>query len=210
VYVDYTSDVGTLMLGRERYVSLLHDQRVDTFEVMLHDPRDMLKVRRQIFASISGQHDLNVLTSGEFRNELMKTTEAIFGLVRALELVALIVAVLGIVNAQFANVLDRRRELAVLRALGMLRKQLTKMIVFEATLVGAVGTLAGILLGLMFGHLLLAHINLVQTGWHFPYRVSLRAITEVLVLTIPAAALAGLYPALAAARAQVTEGLESE
>jgi putative ABC transport system permease protein len=210
VYVDYTSDVGTLLLGRERYVSLLHDDRVDTFEVLLRDARDALKVRRQIFASAGTGHDLNILTSGEFRSELLKTTEGIFGLVRALELVGLIVAVLGIINAQFANVIDRRRELAVLRALGMLRRQLTRMIVIEALWVGAVGTLAGILLGFVFGHLTLAHINLVQTGWYFPYRISLRAIGEVLVVTIPAAALAGLYPALVAARAQVTEGLESE
>jgi len=210
VYVDYTSDVGTLLLGRERYVSLLKDDRVDTFEVMLRDARDALAVRRQIFAMVGKDHDLNVLTSGEFRGELLKTTEGIFGLVRALELVGLIVAVLGIINAQFANVIDRRRELAVLRALGMLRRQLVRMIVIEAVLVGAVGLLAGILLGLVFGHLTLAHINLVQTGWYFPYRVSLNAIAEVLVLTIPAAALAGLYPALAAARSQITEGLESE
>jgi len=210
VYVDYTSDVGTLLMGHERYVSMLKDDRVDTFEVVLRDPRDALAVRRQIFASAGKGHDLNVLTSGEFRGELLKTTEGIFGLVRALELVGLVVAVLGIINAQFANVIDRRRELAVLRALGMLRRQLTRMIVIEAVLVGMVGLLAGILLGLVFGHLTLAHINLVQTGWYFPYRLSLRAIGEVLLLTIPAAALAGLYPALAAARAQVTEGLESE
>jgi putative ABC transport system permease protein len=210
VFIDYTSDVGTLMLARDRYIALMHDERVDTFEVMLQDPKRVLEVRREILASVSGRHDLNALTSGEFRAQLMLTTEGIFGLVRALELVALIVAVLGIVNAQLANVLDRLRELAVLRALGMLRRQLTKMIVIEAALVGGVGTLAGILLGFMFGHLLLAHINLVQTGWYFPYRVSLRAILEVLVLTLPAAALAGLYPALAAARLPVTEGLESE
>lgn len=210
VYVDYTSDVGTLLLSRERYVSLLKDERVDTFEVVLHDPRQAFEVRRQILAGVGKDHDLNVMTSADFRGELLQTTDSIFGLVRALELVGLIVAVLGIVNAQFANVIDRRRELAVLRALGMLRKQLTRMIVMEAVWVGAIGALAGILLGLVFGHLMLAHINLVQTGWYFPYSVSVRAIVEVLVLTIPAAALAGLYPALTAARAPVTEGLESE
>jgi putative ABC transport system permease protein len=210
IQVNYTSDVGSLLISRERYISLFHDDRVDTFELILRDPKQVLEVRSKIFASVGADHDLNVLTSGEFRGMLMKTTEGIFGLVRALELVALIVAVLGIVNAQFANVLDRRRELAVLRALGMLRRQLSRLVVFEAALVGAVGTLAGILLGLMFGHLLLAHINLVQTGWHFPYQVSWRAIGEVLVLTIPAAALAGLYPAFAAARMHITEGLESE
>jgi putative ABC transport system permease protein len=130
--------------------------------------------------------------------------------VRALELVALIVAVLGIVNTQFANVLDRFRELAVLRAVGMLRRQLRRMVVIEAALVGAVGTLAGVLLGLAFGHLLLDHVNLVQTGWYFPYRLSLGSIVEVSCLTIPASALAGLYPASAAARLEITEALESE
>lgn len=215
VYIDYTSDVGTALLAREHYVRLFRDQRVDTFEVLLHDPEEAPKLRRKIFEVMSSSRgqstqDLNVLTSGEFRAALNQTTEGIFGLVRALELTALIVAVLGIINAQFANVLDRTREIAVLRALGMLRKQLTRMVVIEATLVGSIGTLAGILLGLMLGHLLLAHINLVQTGWYFPYRVSLRAILEVSVLTIPAAALAGLYPATSAARMSVTEGLESE
>jgi putative ABC transport system permease protein len=118
--------------------------------------------------------------------------DGIFGLVRALELVALIVAVLSIVNAQCANVLERSREIAVLRALGMLRKQLVYMVVIEAAMVGAIDTLAGIRLGLAFGHLLLAHINLVQTGWYLPYRVSPRAIAAVICLTVPAAALAGL------------------
>jgi putative ABC transport system permease protein len=210
VLVDYTSDVGTLFFDRATYVKVFGDTRVDTYELHLRDPRTAEAVRRRIHAAAADNDDLHVLTSREFRSEINATTASIFSLVRALELVALIVAVLGIVNAQFANVLDRIRELAVLRAVGMLRRQLRRMVVIEAALVGGVGTLAGVLLGLGFGQLLLDHINLVQTGWYFPYRLSFASLVEVSCLTIPASALAGLYPASVAVKLDITDALESE
>jgi putative ABC transport system permease protein len=210
VYVDYTSDVGTLLFDRATYVKLFHDDRVDTYELYLHDHTKAQEVRRAIY-NLAGEHnDLNVLTSGEFRAAISNTTAGIFGLVRVLELVALIVAVLGIINTQYANVLDRSRELAVLRALGMLQKQLRRMVVIEAALVGAVGSSAGVVLGLLFGHVLINHINLVQTGWYFPFRLSLGSIAEATLLTTGAAALAGMYPAAEAARLNIAQSLASE
>ncbi|MET0387184.1 MAG: FtsX-like permease family protein [Polyangiales bacterium] len=210
VFVDYTSDVGSVLFERSHYMQIFRDTRVDTYELHLNDPRQVEATRREVNRRYSEKLDLFVLTNGEFRAEVRHTTDQIFSLVRALELVALVVAVLGIINTQLANVLDRVREIGVLRALGMLRRQASRMIVIEATLVGAIGTLAGILLGISLGDVLLNHINLVQTGWYFPYRLSLGAIVEVTCLTIPAAAVAGLYPARAATRLVVTEALEYE
>jgi putative ABC transport system permease protein len=210
VFIDYTSDVGSVLFDRPTYVETFGDTRVDTYELHLRDPTQAEPVRRLINERYASKLDLFVLTNREFRDEVNHTTEQIFSLVRALELVALIVAVLGIINAQLANVLDRVRELGVLRALGMLRRQVSRMVVVEATLVGALGTLAGVLLGLALGDVMLNHINLVQTGWYFPYRLSWGAIAEVTLLTVPAAALAGLYPARAAARLVVTEALDYE
>jgi putative ABC transport system permease protein len=210
VFVDYTSDMGSVCFDRSTYIEVFQDSRVDTYELHLHNPAASESVRQQIHARFGESYDLFVLTNREFRSEVRQTTDQIFSLVRALELVALIVAVLGIINAQLANVLDRVREIGVLRALGMLRKQVSRMIVIEAVLVGVVGTLAGILLGAALGYVLLNHINLVQTGWHFPYHLSWGAIVEVCCLTVPAAALAGLYPARAASRLVVTDALEYE
>jgi len=210
VFIDYTSDVGSVLFERSTYVDIFGDSRVDTYELHLQDPAQSEALRRTINERFADRLDLFVLTNREFRGEVNHTTEQIFSLVRALELVALIVAVLGIINAQLANVLDRVRELGVLRALGMLRRQVSRMVVVEAALVGALGTAAGVLLGVALGDVLLNHINLVQTGWYFPYRLSWGAIAEVTCLTVPAAALAGLYPARAAARLVVTEALDYE
>jgi putative ABC transport system permease protein len=210
VFIDYTSDFGSVLFDRRHYIATFHDSRVDTYELHLQNHADTERVRRIVNQRYAATHDLFVLTNREFRSEVSHTTDQIFSLVRALELVALIVAVLGIVNAQLANVLDRVREIGVLRALGMLRRQTSRMVVIEAVLLGAFGTLAGIALGSALGNVLLNHINLVQTGWYFPYRLSFGAIAEVLCVTIPAAALAGLYPARAAAQLVVTEALEYE
>lgn len=210
VYVDYTSDVGTLLFSRDTYVRMFRDDRIDTYELYLHANATPEDVRREVLALAGDSYDLNVLTSGEFRAAINDTTSGIFGLVRALELVALIVAVLGILNTQYANILDRNRELAVLRAIGMLRGQLKHMVVIEAALVGVIGSFAGVVLGLAYGHLLLAHINLVQTGWYFPFRLSLGSIVEATTLTIAAAALAGLYPASKAAQLNIVAALSAE
>jgi putative ABC transport system permease protein len=199
-----------LLFDRATYSALFHDERVDTYELYLHDHAQAAQVRRHIY-ELAGEHnDLNILTSAEFRNAINDTTAGIFALVRMLELVALIVAVLGIINTQYANVLDRNRELAVLRALGMLRSQLRRMVVIEAALVGAVGSCAGVVLGLAFGHVLIKHINLVQMGWYFPFRLSLASIAEATLLTTVAAALAGIYPATAAANLNIARSLASE
>jgi putative ABC transport system permease protein len=210
VLVDYTSDVGSLLIDRPTYIATFHDSRVDTYELHLHKREDAERVRRRVNSEFGVTHDLFVLTNREFKAEVQQTTDQIFSLVRALELVALIVAVLGIVNAQLANVLDRVREIGVLRALGMLRKQVSRIVVIEAGLVGCIGTLAGVLLGMGLAVVLLDHVNLVQTGWYFPYHLSISAIVEVSVLTLPAAALAGFYPAREAARLVVTDALEYE
>jgi putative ABC transport system permease protein len=210
VFVDYTSDIGSVLMERRLYVSAFLDARVDTYELYLRKSADTEQVRRRINAQFGENHDLFVLTNGELRAEVNQTTGQVFSLVHALELVALIVAVLGIINAQLASVLERVREIGVLRALGMRRAQVSRMVVIEAGLVGGIGTLAGVLLGLVLGQLLLDHINLLQTGWYFPYRVPLTTIAEVTALTLPAAALAGFYPAREAARLVVTDALEYE
>lgn len=210
VLVDYTSDVGTVVLERDVFIEAFKDARVDTYELHLKPGSDPEATRRTVDARYGAQRDLFVLTNGEFRDEVNKTTEQVFTLMRALELIALLVAVLGIVNAQLANVLDRIREIGVLRALGMLRRQARRMIVIEASLIGAIGMVAGVIVGSANGYLLLAHINLVQTGWYFPYRISPFSLLEVALLILPASALAGLYPAHKAAQLVITDALDYE
>lgn len=210
VVLDYTSDRGAILLDRATYVSGWNDSRVDTYELHLTPGADPERVRNLINERLSASHDLFVLTNREFRGEILRAIDGIFSLMRVLELVTLLVAALGMVTAVLANVLDRFREIGVLRALGMLRTQVRRLVVIESTFVGAIGAFAGIVIGVALGYVLLRRIATVQMGWYLPWELPVVAIGELVAIALPISALAGLYPAREAARLQVRDALDYE
>jgi putative ABC transport system permease protein len=167
-------------------------------------------VRALINDRLARKHDLFVLTTREFRGEFVKAANRLFDVMHVLELITLVVALLGMVSAVLANVLDRVRELGVLRAVGMLRAQLRKMVTIEATLIGLVGAIGGVFVGIGIGYILLRHVLGMQIGWHLPYEFPLPSIVTMLLVTLPLSAFSGFYPALRAGRLAVREALDYE
>lgn len=210
VVVDYWSDLGTIRMDRATYLAHWGDPRVDTYEVFVRDGTNPESVRQAINAKFGESYDLFVLTNAEFRGELVRSVNKIFSLMQVLEIITLMVAAMGMVNALLANVLDRIREIGVLRALGMLRKQVRKMIMVEATFVGSIGTVGGILMGLGLGYIVLRRMANVQTGWYLPYELPGEAIALMAAVTLPLSAFAGFYPAKEAARLAVCDALDYE
>jgi putative ABC transport system permease protein len=210
VILDYTSDRGTVVLDRATYIAAWSDTRVDTFEVHLKPGATPEQVRARINDRLGANHDLFVLTNAEFRGEILRAIDGIFSLMRVLELVTLLVAALGMLTSVLANVLDRVREIGVLRAIGMLRKQVRKLVVIESTFIGVAGAIAGTFVGVALGYLLLRRIATVQMGWYLPYHLPVRAIAEFAAITLPVSALAGLFPAREAARLQIRDALDYE
>ena len=210
VIVDYTSDTGMLMMDRGTYTGIFGDERVDTYKLYLAKGTDPEPTRRAINERFADRYDLFVLTNREFRDEIIAMLDQAFAVMHLLEAVAIVVSVLGVVNAMLANVIDRGRELGILRAVGMLRSQVVRMVIWEGSLVGVMGIVGGVALGLVIGHVLLRYINVTQTGWYLPYRPSFRGIVETAFFVAAGSALASYYPARNAARLAVTEALACE
>ncbi|HVZ37191.1 MAG TPA: ABC transporter permease, partial [Polyangiaceae bacterium] len=192
------------------YLDAYDDERVGTYELHLRPGQDVAAARKEIYRRFGARYNLFVLTNKELRADVRGRTDQVFSLLRALEFVALIVAVLGILNAQLANVLDRVRELGVLRALGMSRRSASRMVLIEGVLIGALGLLCGMLVGGALSYIMLRYINLTSTGWYFPFDVSPVSLLELSALTLCVAALAGFYPAKRAASLVITEALGYE
>jgi putative ABC transport system permease protein len=126
----------------------------------------------------------------------------VFSVFDALALVAVIVAALGIVNTLTMGVLERVREIGVLRAIGMSRRQAMRMVVVEAAILGIVGVVLGAVAGIAVGAALLQ----LGDGLGHPGAPWLPiGVAAVLGLVLPA--LAALYPARAAARVSIVEAL---
>ena len=127
----------------------------------------------------------------------------VFVVFDALAFVAVIVAALGIVNTLTMGVVERIREIGVLRAIGMSRRQVMRMVVVEATILGVVGVVLGSVAGLGAGALLL------QLGGGFGGISEIPwgpiSVAAVLGLVLPAAA--AIYPARMASRISIVQSL---
>ncbi|HEY8238371.1 MAG TPA: FtsX-like permease family protein, partial [Candidatus Limnocylindrales bacterium] len=127
----------------------------------------------------------------------------VFTVFDALAVVAVIVAALGIVNTLTMGVVERIREIGVLRAIGMTRRQVMRMVVVEATILGFVGVILGSLAGIGAGAMLLQLGGGLGTPGGIPWASI--GIAAVLGLVLPA--LAAVYPARLASRIAIVDSL---
>jgi putative ABC transport system permease protein len=133
--------------------------------------------------------------------------DRVFGLFDVLSVVAVIVAALGIVNTLTMNVLERVREIGVLRAAGMTRRQVWRSVVVEAGITGLVGAICGVAAGVVIGGLM---VVLAGGRWELAAAVPWLAVAVAFVLGVTLAMLAAAYPARLASSVSIVRAVGYE
>jgi putative ABC transport system permease protein len=128
----------------------------------------------------------------------------------ALELVAILVALLGIVNTLVVSVIDRRMEIGILKAIGAGRRQVQQMFMVEAWLLGFAASVLGIGFGCATSVYQVKELIWFQIGQQIDWVFSVRTVLEVFVLAQLVALVAAWLPTRAAARLDVVEALSYE
>jgi len=209
VYYDYSSERGSILMDRDIMLQYLPDPAPSNLAIYLSSDAQLAMVRAEIEKATAG-HRVLMFSNRDLRAEAIRIFDRTFAITYALEAVAVIVAVMGIAGALLALVIDRRRELGLLRFLGAAGGQVRKLILVEAGLLGLLANLAGIALGFALSLILIFVINKQSYGWtirfHWPVEILLGALTVVYVATV----LAGLYPAQVAVRLNPLEVVHEE
>jgi putative ABC transport system permease protein len=153
-------------------------------------------------ASLSAQ----ALTAADLASELGRSLDRLIGLFDVLALLAVVIGGLGIVNTLAVGVLERTREIAILRSHGMTVGQVQAMVVAEAGIIGAVGGLAAVGIGALVAWVAvsLAAPGDFAGGMAVPWGL----LAAVVLLGVGVASVAGIYPARAAAGTSITESLK--
>jgi putative ABC transport system permease protein len=146
------------------------------------------------------------LTARDLSSELSRSLDRLIGLFDVLALLAVVIGGLGIVNTLAVGVLERTREIAILRSHGMTIGQVQAMVVAEAGIIGAVGGIAAVAIGALVAWVTvqLAAPGDFAAGMAVPWAL----LAAVVLLGIGVASLAGIYPARAAAGTPITESLK--
>jgi putative ABC transport system permease protein len=162
---------------------------------------------REAVAAAARQAALDVNSLERVEEAVSDALGRVFGLFDALALVAVVVAALGIVNTLTMNVVERVRELGVLRAAGMTRRQVGRMVVVEAGILGLVGAILGAIAGLAAGVVLLAFAaGRLDLELELPWA----SLAVCFGLGIGVSMIAAWYPARLAARLAIVRAVQYE
>jgi putative ABC transport system permease protein len=209
VYYDYGSERGSILMDRQTMLRYLPDPAPSNLAIYVAPNSTSDTVRKEIIEAASSYRVL-LFSNRDLRTEAIRIFDRTFAITYALEAVAIIVAVMGIAGALLALVIDRRREIGLLRFLGAATSQVRKQILVEAGILGLLANFAGLAQGFALSLVLIFVINKQSFGWtirfHWPIVVLLGAISVVYVATV----LAGLYPAQVAVKLNPLEAVHEE
>ena len=150
--------------------------------------------------------EARVETRDEFRDRQLSELDTVLNILYALLALSVIVSLFGIVNTLVLTVFERTRELGMLRAIGMTRRQVRRMIRHESIVTALIGAALGIAVGIFLAALVTQALSSQGIVFAVPYVT----LAVFVVVAIAAGVLAAILPARRASRLNVLEALQYE
>jgi putative ABC transport system permease protein len=207
---DWSDQLGTILIDRQVFIRQWGDDGVSVFRVYVKKGTDIAAVRTRIYARFAGTKRLFVLTNAEVKAWIMQLTDQWMSLTYTQAAVAVLVAILGIVNTLTVSILDRRRELGVLQAVGGLRSQIRRTVWMEAIAITVIGAILGFALGAINLHYVLEIARRDIGGMNLDYLYPLSIALGLVPILIAAAFASAIGPGETAVRGSVVEALAYE
>jgi putative ABC transport system permease protein len=210
VFFDYSHQQGMVVIDRNDFLRVYPDDGPSELALFLPPSEDPAVARDKLLAALGGRFLVEALLNRELRAEVVAIFDRTFAITRALQAVAAAVAVLAVLTVLFALLGERRRDLALLRAVGGSRAQVAAVVTGQAALLGLTGAISGLAAGLAIGLVLVKVVNLQSFGWTLRFLPPWPALAATALLVTVACLVAGLAPALAATRMHPSEDLRDE
>ncbi len=185
---DYLLDLGSITLSRESFVGAFGDLGANILFVDRADGIDAVTIKRSLEGELADV-DLTVMTGQELHALADSLIDQSFALTSALQLLAVMVTVLAMVNATTAAILDRKVELAIWRGIGMERARLVRLLAVEAVILGVFAGVLGIGSGMLLGGTLVRVVAPAVAGFRLALSWPIEWMFVVFVLSVVFAAL---------------------
>ena len=177
-----------------------------TLSIMLDDGADRGAVKQDLEDVVKDLPILAVQDKVEFKELISQQVNLLLGMIYGLLGLAVVIAVIGIVNTLGLSVIERTREIGLLRAVGLSRRKLRRMITLESVAIALLGALLGMALGLVIGVVLREALKDDLTELSLP----LGSLAVFLVVAVVFGVLAAIVPAVRASRMKVLDAIATE
>jgi putative ABC transport system permease protein len=193
IFRDYASEHGRIFMHDDAYRQLWPEQPVHSL-ALFADDGDAGGMRRAV-SELAGRFAIVITPARAILDESMAVFERTFRITDVLRILSLIVAFIGVLSALMALQLERGKEYAVLRALGLTRGQIARLIGVESLLMGLLAAAVAIPTGLLMAWVLIESVQRRAFGWTMPFSVDSGLLLQTLLIGLLAAGLAAVYPA---------------
>jgi len=206
---DYSWNRGTIFIDRATYAELFEDSWVDIYHVFFDKSKDDGATMTGV-KNYAGDRGLIVQDKKFIDDYLLGVIDRLYTLAYVQQMVIAIVAALGVVTALLISVIQRQRELGLLRAVGATKIQVLRSVIAEAVLMGILGVILGLALGWPMEWYILKVVIYEESGFLFDALVPWRQTLGIGFFAIVVSALAGLLPALRAMQLNIPEAIAWE
>ncbi|MCC6651185.1 MAG: ABC transporter permease, partial [Candidatus Eisenbacteria bacterium] len=191
ILYDYSTDAGAVLMDRGTYAKLWNDDRTESLALYVRPGASADSVRTAFLALCGPDRLMHVTPNAGLRRRVLAVFDQTFQVTWALQGIAVLVAVLGVVSTLTALVLQRGREIGMLRANGATRAQVRRMVLVESGLLGLAGSLLGCAAGVVLALLLVLVINKQFFGWTVRFQLDPGVMLQAVGLMVLVSVLAG-------------------
>jgi len=210
VYREYGNDRGEVLMDLGHYQRWWQDEGIAALGIYLSPGISTAQAVSALREAAHGRQALLIRSNADIRALSMRIFERTFVITRVLYWLAAGVAAVGLLSALLAWELERSRELALLRSLGLTPGASAVLIISQTTFMGLVALLAAIPAGVLTALVLTDVINRRAFGWEIGLHLRAAQFSHALLLALSAALAAALYPAWRSARLPIAAGLREE
>ncbi len=210
IYRDYSSSQGTILMALDLYRAHWNDPEISAVALKIAPDADADDVVRDLGAALTDVQGVMVRPNAALRADALAVFDRAFAITGALQLLAALVAFVGILSALLALQLERGREFGVMRAIGLTGRQLRALMLLETGMMGAIAGILALPTGVILALILIYVINRRSFGWTLQFQPQPEVFLQAMALAIGAAVLAGVYPAIRLARMQAAAALRGD
>jgi len=212
VYIDYTTEGGVILVDWQTYRKYWQDDSINGIGIYIDKKSGITadQIQAELRPKIAPYGDYLIKSNQELRAEVFRIFDQTFSVTYLLQTIGIVISALGIFLSLSILVTERRREISILRAIGASRGQIEAMVLWEAGIIGLLGSILGLLAGLALAAVLSDVINVSFFGWTISWATPWAFLLGLPPTVIAAALLAGYWPARQAARLDIADGVKME
>jgi len=195
IFFDYASNQGHLIISKETYDLYWDQYGVTAISIYIKSDKDISSTVNDLIRLNQNQSQKLIIRDNKtLQNDALEVFDRTFEITNALRFIATIIAIIGIYGSVLLILEDRKKEIGILKALGVKPGEFWNLLITETGLMGLFAGIFAIPTGYVVSLILVYVINLRSFGWTIQFHFDWLFIVQALILSTASAILAGIFP----------------